>query len=292
MSVINGGSSVLHSLWTGVTGLNAFGTALEVVGDNITNVNTIGFKGRRLVFADIFSDVQGMYAQMTSAVAGPPGPSQVGEGVRIADIRTDFVQGELQATPNPLDLAIDGNGFFVVKENPDAPELYTRAGQFDIGEDEEGRFGIVVNPQGLQLQVDQSGAIGALDLSAEGLKKRFGNDFVFESISVEGDGTVKVSSATGRLETIGKVQMVKFHDPEALIPMGNGIFTQSHDSGLPLPPDTPTGGVVYDHALELSNVDLTTQFVNLIEYQRAFQVNNKVISASDEILQTLVQMKG
>ncbi len=280
MSVINGGVSALHSLWTGVTGLHAFSKGISITSDNISNINTYGFKGQRLLFSDVFADTQAIYNRLA--------PSQEGEGVRVQDIRTDFTQGAFETTSNPWDLAIDGNGFFVVKSNPDGPELYTRAGSFDVGRDENGINGVIVNPEGLQLQVDQSGAIGALNISDSSLKQRFGADFVLAGISVANDGTVTAEARTGRVETLGKVELVKFHDPEALLPLGGSLFTQSHDSSIPL--DVRAEGQIYDHRLELSNVDLSTQFTNLIEYQRAFQINNRVVSLSDEILQTIVRL--
>ncbi len=286
MSVINGGVSVLNSLWTGATGLNAFSSTLEVVSDNIANLNTYGFKSRRPIFAEVFADVQ--------AITNRLGQSQEGEGVRLASVRTNFTQGQLETTTNPWDLAIDGEGFFVLQEagRPDLP-LYTRVGNFKVGKDEVGREGIIVNAEGLQLQVNQGGAIRSLDVSADGLKRRFGDDFVLAGVSVAGDGTVTAEAVSGRVETLGTLQLVKFHNPEALIPMGGGVFTESHDSGLPLlfGSDIPFSGIVYDHSLELSNVDLSTQFTDLIEFQRAFQINNKVVSLSDDILQTLIRMK-
>jgi len=283
MSVINGGVSVLHSLWTGVTGLNAFSSGISVTSDNIANINTYGFKSRRLVFADVFADTQVIYNRLAG--------SKEGEGVRVAGIRSDFTQGAFETTTNPFDLAIDGNGFFVVKSNPDAPELYTRAGHFDVGFDENGVKGVIVNPEGLQLQVDKGGAVGALDISADGLKQRFGDDFVLAGVTVSGDGTVTAESVLGRKEVLGKVRLVKFHDPEALLSLGGGIFTQSHNSNIPVQiPQEAIGATVHDHSLELSNVNLSDQFTNLIEYQRAFQINNQVVSRSDEILQTLVRM--
>ncbi len=282
MGLIDGGVSVLHSLWTGVTGLRAFGASLDITADNISNINTYGFKGRKLEFAAIFADTQALYTSV--------GPSQEGEGIRIADIRTDFTQGAFETTTNPLDLAIDGNGFFVVKENPDAPELYTRAGNFNIGKDENGREGVIVNPEGLQLQVSQNGQIGSLDVSAATLRRRFGEDFKLESIAVNEAGVMTASGVDSRVVELGTLQRAKFMDPEALLPLGNGLYTQSYRSGLPLPPDVPTGGVVHQYALELSNVDLSTQFVNMIEYQRAFQINNRIVGTSDEILQQLIRI--
>jgi flagellar hook protein FlgE len=286
MSVINGGVSVLNSLWTGATGLNAFSSTLEVVSDNIANLNTYGFKSRRPIFAEIFADVQ--------AITNRLGQSQAGEGVRLSSIRTNFAQGQLETSTNPWDLAIDGDAFFVLEEagRPDLP-LYSRVGAFEVGKDETGRDGIIVNAEGLKLQVNQGGAIGSLDISADDLKRRFGDDFVLAGVSVAGDGTITAEAVTGRVETLGTLHLVKFHNPEALLPMGGGVFTESHDSGLPLffGSDIPFSGVVYDHSLELSNVDLSTQFTDLIEFQRAFQINNKVVSLSDDILQTLVRMK-
>jgi len=285
MSVINGGVSPLHGLWTGVTGLNAFSNAISVTSDNIANINTFGFKGRRLLFADVFADTQAIYNRL--------GGSKEGEGVRVADTRTDFTQGAFETRDLWSDMAIDGNGFFVVKSNPDAPELYTRAGSFDVGMDENGVNGVLVNPEGLQLQVDQNGAIGSLDTSAAGLKQRFGDDFVLahNGISVDRNGTVTANSTTGREEVLGKVQIVKFHDPEALLSLGGGVFTQSHDSNIPVQiPQEAIGAKVHGKSLELSNVNLSDQFTNLIEYQRAFQINNRVVSLSDEILQTLVKL--
>ncbi len=282
MSIVQGGTSVLASLWSGVSGIHAFSTALGTASYNIANVNTTGFKQNRVSFADIFSD--------SLTLPNVLGGSQAGQGVRVNAIRTDFTQGVFELTTNPLDMGIEGSGFFIVKENAGAPELYTRAGAFDVGRDEFGRNGVVVNPDGFQLQVDQSGGIGSLDLSVEGLKTRFGDDFVLESVSVDESGRMTASSLSGRVEALGTIPLARFDDPEALIPVGENIYTQSFNSGLPS--GTPGSGLIRQNALELSNVDLSEQFVELIKFQRAFQINNRVVGTSNEIYQQIVDLKS
>lgn len=280
--IVQGGTSVLASLWSGVSGIHAFSTALDTSSYNIANVNTVGFKQSHVSFADIFSDML--------TLPNTLGGSQAGQGVRVNAIRTDFTQGVLESTSNPLDLGIEGSGFFVVKQNADSEELYTRAGAFDIGQDEAGRDGFVVDPNGLLLQVDQDGAIGGLDLSAETLKTRFGDDFVLESVSVDPSGRMTASALSGRVEELGTISLARFDDPEALIPVGETMYTQSFNSGIPS--DVPGSGQILQNALELSNVDLSEQFVELIKFQRAFQVNNRVVGTSDEMYQKIIDIKS
>ena len=282
MSIVQGGTSVLASLWSGVSGIHAFSAALDTASYNIANLNTVGFKQSHVSFADIFSDAL--------TLPNTLGSSQAGQGVRVNAIRTDFTQGVFETTTNPLDLGIDGPGFFIVRQDAGAPELYTRAGAFDIGQDATRRDGFVVNPGGLLLQVDQAGAIGELDLSVEGLKTRFGDDFVLESVSVDESGLITASALSGRVEELGTIPLARFDDPGALIPVGENLYTQSFSSGIPS--DVTGSGRILQNVLELSNVDLSEQFVELIKFQRAFQINNRVVGTSDEIYQQIVDLKS
>ena len=141
---------MLTSLFTGISGMNASGTALSVIGDNIANINTVGFKTSRISFGDVMSQT------LTSGTNN----SQVGRGVMMTDISPLFVQGSFESTPNALNIAIDGDGFFIAKDS--SGTFYTRAGQFTLDKD-----GYMVNPDGLRIQgyryTDAGTATGVID---------------------------------------------------------------------------------------------------------------------------------
>lgn len=429
--------AILTSLFTGISGLNAFGTGLSVVSNNIANMNTVGFKNSDVVFADI----------ITQSLTGAPGVSQIGRGVGVNDVRTQFGQGSFETTSSGLDLAIDGNGFFQVRDASGAV-LYSRAGIFTIDEN-----GAIVNPDGLLLQgflADATGnltgqigdislasttfpprASGQMDLvanlnssasipvlpfdmnnpsgtsnfstsitvydslgnghlvttyfrksieaptgntwewfsvvdandTASGLTEiqangtltfttdgaldtetttsssfnfsggatlaqaiafDFGTSITTDggtgldgvtqfgsasavlnqvqdghasgallSVSINQDGTITGLFTNGKSRTLGQVALARFNSPQGLTLMGNNLYAASADSGQPIigAADTAGMGEILSNSLEMSNVDLAEQFVKMIQYQRGFQANSRVITTTDEILQELVNLK-
>ncbi len=433
--------AILTSLFTSVSGLNAFGTGLSVISNNIANMNTVGFKGSDVSFADIIG------ANLNGAGSG----SEIGRGVFVSGVHSEFSQGSFETTGNGLDLAIDGDGFFLMR-NTAGGQAFTRAGSFNIDKD-----GLVVNPEGLLLQgyqADSTGAItgqigdislagtifpplatsnvnavanldsrstiplafnvntapatsnfstsitafdslgnghlitvyfrksaeaptgntweyfvvvdakdsasglnevqangvltfttdGALDtesaitypLLSGGFDFRggatqgqvIGFDFgtsittdagtgldgvtqfgdtsavlnqiqngyssgSLQSVSVGKDGTIAGLFTNGKSRTLGQLSLARFNNPRGLTHLGNNLFAITADSGQPIigVPNAAGMGSVLANSLELSNVDLALQFVKMIEYQRGFQANSRIITTSDEILQELVNLR-
>jgi flagellar hook protein FlgE len=272
---------VLRSLFTGISGLRAHQQMLDVTSNNIANVNTNGFKSSETTFEDTLSQTLEGAAQPT-ATNGGTNAVQVGLGVKLAGTNANFTQGSTQTTGRDEDLMINGDGFFVVSNN--GTQEYTRAGSFTT--DSAGHMTL---PDGSILQ---SAAGGDLDLSAlvNGLES---GTYVSWSISPSGDVNA-VQAGTGTTDTLGTVAMATFVNPGGLARVGDTEFQSTANSG-PADvgaPQTGSRGSLTQGALEMSNVDLSTELTNLIISERGFQANSKVITTSDEVLQTLVNLKS
>lgn len=263
---------MLRSMYSGISGLKNFQTKLDVIGNNIANVNTFGFKKGRVVFQDIMS-------QQISGASGPANgrggtnPKQVGLGSTLATIDTIHEGGSAQSTGRGLDLSISGDGYFVVLDGT-AP-YYTRAGNFYLD-----NAGNLVNSNGLFV----SGAGNA--------KINIPTDA--KSYSIGQDGTVSyVPAAGGAPITAGVVQLAKFANTGGLQKVGNNLFSPTNNSGAATvgAPGTNGTGEVIAGRLEMSNVDLSEEFTEMIVAQRGFQANTRIITTSDEILQELVNLK-
>jgi flagellar hook protein FlgE len=406
---------MLRSMFSAVSGLRSHQTMMDVVGNNIANVNTTGYKSNSVVFEDLLSQTLKGAGAPTSDVGGT-NPSQVGLGVRAAGINTSFVQGAAQSTGRATDLAIQGDGFFVVKQGGE--ELFTRAGSLSL--DASGRLATVdgaiiqgwsadpitgqVNknssignltiPLG-QLQqpnptsdvtvggnlpataavgtktrssitvYDQSGdavnltiefektaanewsvvtdgaatnGSGTLNFGAGGLPgayptvtatlsdgssvniglgnsadalngvTQFGGDNnnsvaatkqdgwtmgFLRSYTIAQDGTVNGVFSNGRTQALGQISLATFSNPTGLERVGNSSFRATVNSGIAQigTAGSSSRGLLAGGTLEMSNVDLSAEFTNLITAQRGFQANSRVISASDELLQDLVNLK-
>jgi flagellar hook protein FlgE len=395
---------VLRSLFSGITGLRSHQTMMDVVGNNIANVNTTGFKSSTTVFEDTLS-------QMVRAAAAPGqglgglNPAQVGLGVQVGGISTNFGQGSAQTTNKTSDLMIQGDGFFVMNKGPE--EVYTRAGNFNF--DTDGRLtnnqgwtvqgypavnGVVdlnaplqdiVLPSGTTLPPDPSSRVGlsgnipsgttgvltrsattydmlggqhvltismthngtdGFDISvadsaagttvaagsitfdnagvatisptsvtfADGTvvdidltdTTNFGGPSSFDVKQADGyasgsleqykigpDGTVTGVFSNGQKLPMAQIGLVNFNNPAGLEKIGNTSFRATTNSGLPQRGVAASGGrgTLISGTLEMSNVDLATEFTNLIIAQRGFQANSRVITSSDEMLTDLVNIK-
>lgn len=264
---------MLRSMYSGISGLKNFQTKLDVIGNNIANVNTFGFKKGRTTFADQISQtMSGATAPGTDR--GGVNPKQVGLGSTIASIDTIGTQGSMQSTGRTLDLAISGNGYFQVLDGA-TNTYYTRAGNFYLDQD-----GFIVNNEGLKLKGDSD-----LQIPPEA-----------QSFSIGADGNVTYVDQDGKPQPIGTIQLAIFSNPEGLTKAGKNLFRESENSGVPnqtvAPGDTANGaGTLQSGFLEMSNVDLSEEFTEMIVAQRAFQSNTKIITTSDEILQELVNLK-
>ena len=296
---------MLRSMYSGISGLKNFQTKLDVIGNNIANVNTHGFKKGRVIFKDLYSQtVSG--ASAPSASRGGVNPKQVGLGAQLGAIDTIHMGGSTQYTGNTLDLAVQGDGFFIVAESTQATQkpapgaapapinvenpLYTRAGNFYMDE-----YGYIVNADGNYLVGNRTPVgEGALD-DGEFNQKNFQNIQVpldAESMSIGDDGAVTYVK-NGQLEVAGYLVLAKFNNPGGLEKVGSNYFQMSPNSGDAAfaSPGNSGMGVTKSGSLEMSNVDLSEEFTEMIVAQRGFQANTRIITTSDEILQELVNLK-
>ncbi|WP_416827643.1 flagellar hook-basal body complex protein [Ectobacillus polymachus] len=256
---------MLRSLNSGVSGLKAFQTKLDVIGNNIANVNTIGFKKSRTMFEDLLS--QNMKVTMApTATTGGTNPLQVGLGTKVASTDTIQTAGAPTTTGLSTDLYINGNGYFVVKD-ASGNQFLTRAGNFSI----DGA-GNLVNPDGMI--VDGINPIA--------------NPGQYLSYAVAADGQMKGIKADGSTDPLGTVHTVTVPNPSGLNKIGGSLYQISLNSGNP---STTGVGPIISGALEMSNVDLTEEMTDMITAQRGFQANGKIITTSDTILDELINLK-
>jgi len=256
------------ALWAAKTGLDAQNTQMSVIANNLANSNTTGFKADRAAFQDLmYQNVQQVGAQSTTNTQYSTG-LMLGTGVRIAATEKNYSQGSMLQTSGTLDLAVTGTGFFQITQ-PDGTLAYTRDGSFTMD-----ASGNVVTASGYPL----SPAI-TIPISAS-------------SVTVGLDGTVSVTTAgTAKPTTLGQIQLANFINPQGLQPIGNNLLTESASSGAPQVGTAGTNGLgtVTQGSLETSNVNTVTELVNMITCQRAYEMNSKAISTTDQMLQYLTQ---
>ncbi|MCI0535280.1 MAG: flagellar hook-basal body complex protein [Verrucomicrobiales bacterium] len=287
---------MLQSLNSGVSGIQQFQERLDVIGNNIANSNTIAFKSGRADFADTFSQTLEASAPGLNGQAATPA-MQVGSGVTTASIRNQFTQGVLSATGSKEDLSVAGEGFFMVKDIASNLEYATRAGDFRL--DESGHL---VTNQGLRVQGFSDGGLTTRgDIQIDGTGRPAGASptaaVVGYNINEEGKITVNLSDGTQFVR--GQILLQRFTDPQALLKEGDNLFSGISKAGplggsaspLTQAPGTNGLGQIEQGRLELSNVDLTTEFSNLITTQRGFQASARIITTSDEILQDVINLK-
>jgi flagellar hook protein FlgE len=267
---------MLRAFSSAVSGMRTQMAFMDVVANNIANVSTTAFKSSRARFAD-------MFYQTLNGGAGPAddlggvNPTQIGLGVRLAGVDTLMTQGAFRATGNPLDLAIEGEGFFALSDGTNT--YYTRDGAFNI--DAEGT--LVSGANGMKV-LDDSGSEITIEPGQ------------YTAINVTPNGTIVGVLADGSgTEDIASIGVTTFPNPGGLSKAGDNLYRESAASGAPdegaaADPDRGSGSIRAG-VLEASNVDLAQEFSNMIAAQRGFQANSRVISTSDEILQDLVNIK-
>ena len=278
-------------MYSGISGLRNFQTKLDVIGNNIANVNTYGFKKGRTVFKDLISQtVAG--ASAPGDARGGVNPQQIGLGSQIAAIDTLHSGGSTQFTGNTLDLAISGDGFFKVKDEVAGTEMfYTRAGNFYMDNagnlvDGEGRY-----VQGIPEGEATAGIIN-IPITASSMSVGQDGTVYYVDVDRDADGNPQ-AGAEASLQVAGQIQMATFSNPGGLDKTGGNIYRASANSGV-----ANTGfalnqgfGTIESGFLEMSNVDLAEEFTEMIIAQRGFQANTRIITTSDEILQELVNLK-
>ncbi|XEC97115.1 flagellar basal body rod protein FlgG [Paenibacillus tarimensis] len=271
---------MLRSMYSGVSGMRGFQTKLDVIGNNIANVNTIGFKAGRVMFKDILSQtVAGVTAPVEGEIGGV-NAKQIGLGVTIGAIDTIHTPGSAMTTNVATDLRIDGDGFFAVKPSPDQEVPYlTRAGNFMLDANRQ-----LVTSEGFFV-IAEGGDI--ITLGEE-----------VTAFSIAQDGTIISVSADGTSEaTDFRIGVVKVVNPSGLEKIGGNMYRvtpNAHPEEIEVGAanDVETGtGAIISGQLEMSNVDLTSEFTEMIIAQRGFQANSRIITTSDEVLQEVVNLK-
>ncbi|WP_107947760.1 flagellar basal body rod protein FlgG [Lysinibacillus parviboronicapiens] len=320
---------MLRSMYSGISGLKNFQTKLDVIGNNIANVNTHGFKKGRVLFKDLISQTQAGASGATSTRGGV-NPQQIGLGSQLAAIDTIHGGGSLQGTGRALDLGIEGDGFFMVADANSAPDdtgavteegfnntLFTRNGVFYMDKN-----GYLVNADGkylvgvtagdeLVVEADDTGILpeDAPNASGDDGANLFDDDGVLtpeegtlgpiripttaKELSIGQDGTVTYVDLNGDLQWAGQLIMAKFPNAGGLAKVGSNYYQQTANSGAAYGQIGTVAGMgkIQSGALEMSNVDLSEEFTEMIVAQRGFQANTRIITTSDEILQELVNLK-
>jgi flagellar hook protein FlgE len=277
---------MIGSLYTGISGLRANADAMTVIGDNIANVSTTAFKTSTVSFANVLN-------QSLNGFTG----NEIGAGVQLQGVSANWEQGSLRTTSNPTDMAINGEGFFMVND-PTGTTFFTRAGEFTFD-----TAAFLTNPNGLIVQgyaftdatdpttVDTTALV---DIQVADLDK-------YRNVEVNAEGIMTgvwadVDAGThvrGQREYLYQVALADFSNIWGLAKMGGNLYSETADSGTRSegPPNTLSFGNISSSSLEMSNVDLAQAFVEMITTQRAFQANSRVVTTSDEILQELINLK-
>src|SRR5271170_520249 len=261
----------MRALAIGATGMEAQQLNVEVISNNIANLSTTGFKASRVDFQDLlYQNMRSVGSASSDTGTILPSGLQVGLGVMPAATYRINSQGNLIVTNNPLDLAINGLGYFQV-QLPDGTTAYTRAGS---------------------LQLNQTGQL----VTADGYQ-------IIPSITVPSTATAITVNASGQVlatvagqtnqQTLGQLQLANFIDPAGLDAIGNNLLKETQASGSPITgnPQSTSFGSIVQGSLETSNVDIVSEITNLITAQRAYEMNSKVINTADQMLSTANQMK-
>lgn len=260
---------MIRSLWIARTGLDAQQTQLDVIANNLANVSTNGFKRGRAVFEDLLYQTIRQPGAQSSQQTQIPAGLQIGTGARPVTTARIHTQGNLQQTGNGLDVAINGPGFFQITL-PDGTIAYTRDGSFQ--KDNQGQ---IVNSNGYPLQP-------AVTIPADTI-----------SMTISNDGVVSVVQAGSNTATqVGTIQVATFINPGGLQSIGENLYLETASSGAPTPntPGLNGAGVLNQFYVETSNVNVAEELVSMIQTQRAYELNSKVVSTSDAMLGRLTQL--
>lgn len=260
---------MIRSLWISKTGLDAQQTQMDVISNNLANVSTTGFKRSRAVFEDLLYQTIRQPGAQSSQQTQIPSGLQIGTGVRPVATERIHTQGNLQLTGNQLDVAVQGAGFFQVLM-PDGTTAYTRDGSFQT--DSQGQL---VTSSGFPIQP-------AITIPAGTINVTIGRDGV---VSVTQPGVVAPVQ-------VGSLQLATFINPSGLMSEGENLYKETVSSGTPNTnvPGTNGAGLLNQSYVETSNVNVVEELVNMIQTQRAYEINSKAIQTSDQMLQRLSQI--
>lgn len=261
---------MLRALWSGATGMKAQSRNIDVIANNLANVNTSGFKKSKALFSDLqYEQISAPGLSVNSGVANPTG-IEVGHGVKNSSVIKIFSQGEVEVTDRPLDLQIDGPGFFKVKDKTNG-EFYTRNGAFTVNDQ-----GLIVTTDGLIL--DGAGAVPQET----------------KSITVGQDGTISTIDGNNQANVIGTIQLYTFPNASGLSSRkGATLYEETPASGAAVGNTANENGAssITSGMLELSNVQAVEEMVGMIKAQRAYELNSRSITTADQMLQEINQLK-
>ncbi len=256
------------ALWTSKTGLAAQDVKMSTIANNLANVNTTGFKKDRVAFSDLFYDIKRQPGALADQNNEIPTGVQVGNGVRITGTQKVFTPGSFSETGQELDMAIIGKGFFQI-EQVSGEIAYTRNGQFTLNSDSQ-----IVNSDGLPL-------VPSIQIPADAT-----------SITIGSDGTITAQLAgESAPQDVGQITLTSFANPAGLVALGGNLYTETGSSGAAQEgvAGEASLGTIKQRGLEGSNVSVVEEMVDMISTQRAYEMNAKVVSAADKMLQFVTQ---
>ncbi len=260
---------MIRALWTSASGMEAQQMNLDVIANNLANVNTTGFKKSNVQFQEMMYDTEESPGANSTDNSTVPTGIQVGYGSKPVATERNFAQGSLQQTGNTYDVAIEGTGFFKLTL-PDGTNAYTRDGSFVVNAD-----GQIVTSQGYLV----TGA-GTIDPKAQ-------------NVTIGSDGTIS-ATINGATAKISPITISTFPNPEGLTSLGSNLYTESLASGTAIDGQTPGSngiGTLQQGYTETSNVQVVEEMVNMIQAQRAYEINSKAIQTSDDMMQMANNMR-
>ncbi|TDO94485.1 flagellar basal-body rod protein FlgG [Halanaerobium saccharolyticum] len=259
---------MISALWTSATGMNAQQTNINVISNNLANVNTGGFKKSKINFADLIYTTMREPGTPNAQGAEIPTGIEIGHGSKVNSTQKIFTQGNIKNTDSPLDMVIEGDGFFRI-QLPDGNFAYSRDGSF-----KQDSNGNIVTSDGYQL-------VPPIQINPEATE-----------ISITSDGMVNLK-VNGENQQVGQIELYRFSNPAGLSSEGRNLYTETVASGAAMAgiPGESGFGTITQGFLEMSNVKVVEEMVNMIAAQRAYETNSKSIQAADEMLQTANQLK-
>ncbi len=265
----------IMALYAAASGMRALDEKLNVVANNLANINTNGFKRSRVNFEDLFYQIKREPGVLNIDDEPVPHGIQVGTGVRVSGTQPNFSKGAIDPTDRPLDWQIEGEGFFQVRTIFDGSEIiaYTRAGNF------------AQNAVGNVVLGSSDGPILEPPISIP-------TDAIEVSVSSDGEVLVR-QQGTSVLSPIGQAELARFVNPEGLAAIGRNLWRETDASGTPVTgtPQSDGLGAIRQGALEMSNVDPVRELIDLIQTQRAFELNSQTIQAADQSLQVVSNLR-
>jgi flagellar basal-body rod protein FlgG len=263
----------VQTLYTAATGMEALESKLDVIANNMANINTTGFKKDRANFEDVFYRQYRLPGALDGDGDRTATGVEVGLGTRVSSTQSNFKQGSFQTTNNPLDLSIEGDGFFQVR-NPNGGFYYTRAGNFNLNANGQLVLGSANNGYLVEPAV-------TVPPEATG-------------IVITADGQIQYSTQTStNLQSLTQLQLAKFINPDGLLKIGDNLYQETDASG-PVQTGNPAAegyGNIRQGFLEASNVEPVTELIDLITTQRSFELNSQVVQAGDQVMQIVANLR-